>query len=48
VLEQTFYKTAHAAVPFVMEQLGVATPLQSEFGLINVRGVHYGVPKLDT
>ena len=48
VLEETFYKTAHAAVPFATEQLGVSTPLQIEFGLINVRGVHYGVPKLDT
>jgi nucleoside phosphorylase len=48
VLENTFHLTAHRAVRFALEQIGITPPVQIEFGLVGVRGVHFGVPTLDT
>jgi hypothetical protein len=47
VSEITFHRTAHQAVRFAIKQISVASPVQIEFGLVGVRGVHFGVPRLD-
>jgi hypothetical protein len=48
VFENTFHRTTHQAVRLAIEQIGITSPVQIEFGLVGVRGVHFGVPRLDT
>lgn len=39
ILEKTFYASAHAAVAFAMQRLGLTAPFQMEFGILGLQGV---------
>jgi nucleoside phosphorylase len=48
VLEKAFYETAHHAVSFAEWQLGLTSPIDLEFGLVNLQGVSLGFTEDDT
>jgi nucleoside phosphorylase len=47
-MEQAYYKTLHAAVPFAIHHMALAFPAQVEFGLLDLEGVQITVPTEET
>jgi hypothetical protein len=48
VMEQTFYRTLHAAVPFAVQNMALTFPALVEFGLLDLQGVQITVPAEET
>jgi hypothetical protein len=47
-MEQAFYKTLHATVPFAIQHMALTFPAQIEFGLLDLEGVQITVPTEET